>query len=60
MKPNATFEGLSGAAMLVLWIFLQAFTHPGVGGFIHVFLGLGVVLIVRGIVTSAWGTPTPH
>ncbi len=58
MKQHATLEGLTGIALIALWIALQCFSHS-TSGFIHLLLGVGVVLVVRGIVTSAWGTPRP-
>lgn len=57
MQQNATIEGLAGVAMLALWGGLQFFESTG-GGMIHLLLGAGVVLVVRGIVTSRWGSPS--
>ncbi len=44
-----------GVVSLLVWIFL-AFIHPLATGWIHLLLALGVVLLVRRVVTGrrAW------
>jgi hypothetical protein len=49
-------EGVAGAILVAIWVMLQFFRTPS-SGTIHILLALGVVLIIRGIVTSRWGTP---
>ena len=49
-------EFLAGIALLVLWIILQFVVQPATG-WIHVALAAGVILVIRGIATSRWGTP---
>jgi hypothetical protein len=56
MREHAMLEGTSGIAMVALWGMLQ-FVRGASNGTIHILLALGVVLILRGIVTSRWGTP---
>ena len=51
-------EFLLGLACIVAWVVLQ-FVVQSTSGFIHVALAAGVILIVRGIVVSKWGTPEP-
>jgi hypothetical protein len=59
MNQSPMLEGFAGAGLLLVWGGLQFFESPGTG-MIHVLLGLGVVLVVRGIVTSRWGSPAPR
>ncbi len=56
MRKQAMLEGVAGVAMVAVWGMLQFFETP-TSGTIHILLALGVVLIIRGIVTSRWGTP---
>ena len=45
-----------GLLLLVIWIVLQ-FVVQSTSGFIHIALAAGVVLVIRGIALSKWGTP---
>lgn len=56
MRKQAMLEGVAGVVMVAVWGMLQFFETP-TSGTIHILLALGVVLIIRGIVTSRWGTP---
>ena len=56
MQQNAMYEGFAGVGLMVVWAVLQ-FVERTDTGLIHILLALGVVLVVRGIVTSRWGTP---
>lgn len=56
MQHNATIEGFAGVGLVAVWAMLQ-FSQATGTGMIHILLGAGVVLIVRGIVLSRWGTP---
>jgi len=49
-------EFISGIALLVLWAILQFVVQPATG-FIHIALAAGVILVIRGIAVSKWGTP---
>jgi uncharacterized membrane protein len=49
-------EFVAGLALLALWIVLQ-FVVQATTGWIHVALAAGVILVIRGIVVSKWGTP---
>jgi hypothetical protein len=49
-------EFILGIALIVIWLVLQ-FGTKSTSGFIHILLAAGVVLIVRGIAVSKWGTP---
>lgn len=49
-------ELLLGIALIVTWLVLQ-FVVRSTSGFIHIALAAGVILIVRGIAVSKWGTP---
>ena len=57
MPQRAMLEGVAGIVLLALWGMLQFFKEAR-SGMIHILLAVGVVLILRGIVTSRWGTPT--
>ncbi len=57
MRQHAMLEGVAGIVLVALWGMLQFFRGTS-SGTIHILLPLGVVLILRGIVTSRWGTPT--
>lgn len=59
MREHAMLEGTAGIAMVALWGMMQFFQGTS-SGTIHILLALGVVLILRGIVTSRWGTPRAH
>lgn len=56
MREHAMLEGVAGVMMVAIWGVLQFFETPS-NGTIHILLAVGVVLIIRGIVTSRWGTP---
>ena len=45
-----------GLLLLAIWIVLQFLVHS-TSGFIHIALAAGVVLVIRGIALSKWGTP---
>jgi hypothetical protein len=49
-------EFILGVALIVIWLVLQ-FIVQSTSGFIHIALAAGVVLIIRGIAVSKWGTP---
>ena len=58
VKPrNLMRDFILGLLMLVIWIVLQ-FVVQSTSGFIHIALGAGVVLVIRGIALSKWGTPS--
>jgi hypothetical protein len=59
MPQNATMEGFAGVGLIAVWAALQ-YLESTSSGYIHLLLGLGVVLVVRGIVTSEWGSPPPR
>lgn len=50
---------LGGIALLALWGWLQFGLAPA-NGYIHIALVAGALLIIHGIATSKWGTPTPR
>ena len=52
-------EFVSGILLLVLWVILQ-FVVQATTGFIHIALAAGVILVIRGIAVSKWGTPPPR
>ena len=52
-------EFVSGILLLVLWVILQFVVQPATG-FIHIALAAGVILVIRGIAVSKWGTPGPR
>lgn len=59
VKPRKTMRDfILGVALLAIWIVLQ-FVVQSTSGFIHIALAAGVVLVIRGIALSKWGTPTP-
>lgn len=47
---------LVGLVLVAAWIILQFVVRPATG-WIHLALGAGMVFVIRGIVTSKWGTP---
>ena len=49
-------EFVAGVALLALWVVLQ-FVVQSTSGLIHVALAAGVILVIRGVVVSRWGTP---
>ena len=49
-------EFLSGLLLIGVWIVLQ-FVVQSTSGMIHLLLAAGVILVIRGIVVSKWGTP---
>jgi hypothetical protein len=49
-------EFILGVALIVIWLVLQ-FIVQSTSGFIHIALAAGVILIIRGIAVSKWGTP---
>jgi hypothetical protein len=49
-------EFILGVALIFTWIVLQ-FVVRSTTGFIHVALAAGVILVIRGIAVSKWGTP---
>lgn len=49
-------EFILGLALILIWIVLQ-FIVQSTSGVIHIALGAGVILIIRGIAVSKWGTP---
>ncbi|MGH7594346.1 MAG: hypothetical protein ACRELE_10925 [Gemmatimonadales bacterium] len=49
-------EFIAGLALLALWGVLQFVVQPATG-WIHVALAAGVILVIRGIAVSRWGTP---
>ena len=51
-------EFILGVALIITWLVLQ-FIVQSTSGFIHIALAAGVVLIIRGIAVSKWGTPEP-
>lgn len=57
MRQHAMLEGVTGTVLVALWGMLQFYKREP-SGMIHILLALGVVLILRGIVTSRWGTPS--
>ncbi len=57
MRQRATLEGVTGMVLVALWGTLQ-FYKGEPSGMIHILLAAGVVLILRAMVTSRWGTPT--
>lgn len=52
-------ELLIGILCLVGWAVLQFAVQPA-GALYHILLAAGVILMVRGIATSKWGTPDPR
>jgi uncharacterized membrane protein len=46
-----------GILLLAVWVVLQ-FGVQSTSGWIHIALGAGVVLVIRGIAVSKWGTPS--
>ena len=58
VKPRELMRDfVLGLVCIAIWIVLQ-FVVQSTSGFIHVALAAGVILIIRGIVLSRWGTPT--
>jgi ABC-type amino acid transport system permease subunit len=53
---SVMIEFVSGILLLVLWVILQFVVQPATG-FIHIALAAGVILVIRGIAVSKWGTP---
>ncbi|MGH7524338.1 MAG: hypothetical protein ACREK8_08535 [Gemmatimonadales bacterium] len=51
-------EFISGLVLLGIWAVLQFVVRPTTG-WIHVALAAGVILVIRGIAVSRWGTPPP-
>lgn len=51
-------EFISGLFLLGVWVVLQFVVRPTTG-WIHVALAAGVILVIRGIARSRWGTPPP-
>jgi hypothetical protein len=49
-------EFIAGLVLLIVWVILQFVVQPATG-FIHIALAAGVILVIRGIVVSKWGTP---
>jgi hypothetical protein len=49
-------EFVAGLLLLVIWVVLQ-FVVQATTGLIHIALAAGVILVIRGIVVSKWGTP---
>ncbi|HEX3926788.1 MAG TPA: hypothetical protein VHW65_02230 [Gemmatimonadales bacterium] len=49
-------EFIAGLLLIAVWGILFFVARPATG-WIHLALGLGVVLVVRGIAVSRWGTP---
>jgi uncharacterized membrane protein len=49
-------EFISGLFLLGVWVVLQFVVRPTTG-WIHVALAAGVILVIRGIARSQWGTP---
>ena len=45
-----------GLALIAIWIVLQ-FVVQSTSGMIHIALAAGVILVIRGIAVSKWGTP---
>jgi hypothetical protein len=57
VKPRILMrEFILGVALIIVWIVLQ-FVVQSTSGFIHIALAAGVILIIRGIAVSKWGTP---
>jgi hypothetical protein len=51
-------EFILGVALLVTWLVLQ-FVVQSTSSLIHIALAAGVILVIRGIAVSKWGTPEP-
>jgi hypothetical protein len=49
-------EFLAGLLLLIAWGILQ-FAVKSTSGYIHLALAIGVILVIRGIAVSKWGTP---
>jgi len=49
-------EFIAGVVLLIVWVVLQFVVQPATG-WIHVALAAGVILVIRGIAVSKWGTP---
>lgn len=45
-----------GVACVLVWGVLQFAVQPATGLY-HILLAAGIILLVRGIVVSRWGTP---
>jgi hypothetical protein len=54
---NAMRDLLIGMLLLAVWIVLQFWVQPATG-LIHFLLAAGVILVIRAIALSRWGTPT--
>ncbi len=50
------FELPLGVLLLIVWGVLQFKVQPATGIF-HILLAAGVILVVRGVARSHWGTP---
>jgi hypothetical protein len=50
------FELPLGVVLLLAWGVLQFSVQPATGLY-HILLAAGVILVVRGIVVSRWGSP---
>jgi hypothetical protein len=48
-----------GVLCILGWGVLQFAVQPATGVY-HILLAVGVILIVRGIAVSRWGTPEPR
>lgn len=53
------FELPIGIILVLGWGALQFLVEPTTGLY-HILLAAGVILIVRGIALSRWGTPEPR
>ncbi len=53
------FELPLGILCILGWALLQFKVQPTTGLY-HILLAAGVILIVRGIAVSRWGTPEPR
>ena len=57
VKPrNPMRDFMLGLALIAIWIVLQ-FVVQSTSGMIHIALAAGVILVIRGIAVSKWGTP---
>lgn len=52
-------ELLIGVLALIGWGVLQFVVQPA-GALYHILLAAGVMLVVRGVAKSPWGTPDPR
>jgi hypothetical protein len=55
-RGSTVIEFIAGLLLIAVWGILFFVARPATG-WIHLALGLGVVLVVRGIAVSRWGTP---